>query len=176
MENVNQKEIIIIYYSKYGFTKKVAELICQKLGEKADIMEISEINEERLNTYSVIVIGNPIYMFKYPKIVTKFIEKNKIILLKKKMVFFITCTMTSDQIERGLGKQWLVQFVDSEIFTKALFYENLGGERYFEKLNMIDKNILQIGKKMYKEKVNIDDFSRIDLDSIKEFAIKINNL
>jgi flavodoxin len=50
-------KIIIIYSSRTGNTKKVAEAIYNKISDKADIYAIEEITDIDINKYDFIAIG-----------------------------------------------------------------------------------------------------------------------
>lgn len=52
-------EIAVIYYSKYGVTKKYAALIAGELG--ADLFEVKSIKFKDLKAYDTIVFGGGIY-------------------------------------------------------------------------------------------------------------------
>lgn len=52
------KKAVVVYYSKYGHTKKYAEMISKRLG--CDIFKLSEVNEEKLFNYDIIIYGGPI--------------------------------------------------------------------------------------------------------------------
>jgi len=58
-------KIVIIYYSRGGTTKKMAEIILQAIqdtGEnKCDIFPVSEVKPEQLLDYDGIIIGSPTY-------------------------------------------------------------------------------------------------------------------
>ncbi|MBU1113023.1 MAG: flavodoxin family protein [Candidatus Omnitrophica bacterium] len=55
---------IVIYYSRSGTTKKMAEVIFEELknkGLEADLFSVSEINPEALLNYDGIIVGSPTY-------------------------------------------------------------------------------------------------------------------
>lgn len=57
-------KIIVIYYSRGGTTKKMAEIIHSRMKEKgaeADIFSVSEVKPEQLLDYQGIIVGSPTY-------------------------------------------------------------------------------------------------------------------
>lgn len=72
-------KILIGYDSKYGNTKKVAELIGEGLktaeGNTVSIENVKEINLEKDETYDLILIGSPNQIGSHIKSVKKFIKK-----------------------------------------------------------------------------------------------------
>ena len=64
-------EFQVIYFSKTGHTKKVAEAIASELGVKAEDVKDAELNEDAL-----VFLGSGCYGGKPAEIMTKFIEDN----------------------------------------------------------------------------------------------------
>lgn len=57
-------KIIVIYYSRGGTTKKMAEIIhdrMKKKGAETDIFSVSEVKPEQLLDYQGIIVGSPTY-------------------------------------------------------------------------------------------------------------------
>jgi len=57
-------KVIIIYYSRGGTTKKMAEIIHQALRDKGvavDIVSVSEVKADSLLNYDGIIVGSPTY-------------------------------------------------------------------------------------------------------------------
>ncbi len=72
-------KILIAYDTKYGNTKKVAELIAEGLktveGNTVSIENVKEINLEKDETFDLILIGSPNQMGAHISSVKKFIKK-----------------------------------------------------------------------------------------------------
>ncbi|MFX1327243.1 MAG: flavodoxin family protein [Promethearchaeota archaeon] len=72
-------KILIAYDTKYGNTKKVAELIAEGLktveGNTVSIENVKEINLEKDVTFDLILIGSPNQMGAHISSVKKFIKK-----------------------------------------------------------------------------------------------------
>lgn len=57
-------KVLIIYYSRGGTTKKMAEIIYYQIrakGVEADIFSVDEVKAEQLLKYDGIIIGSPTY-------------------------------------------------------------------------------------------------------------------
>lgn len=57
-------KVVVIYYSRSGTTKKMAELIQRSLTDKkvtADIFSVEDISAEKLLDYDGIIVGSPTY-------------------------------------------------------------------------------------------------------------------
>ena len=87
---------IIIYESKYGNTRlvaeKIAEGIRQASGVEAEVRELKEVNPEGLTEFDAIVIGSPNHMGNATRSIRKFIDElGKIKLRGKLAAVFDTC-------------------------------------------------------------------------------------
>ncbi|MCF7907571.1 MAG: NAD(P)H-dependent oxidoreductase [Candidatus Omnitrophica bacterium] len=57
-------KVAVIYYSRSGVTKEMAEIIygqLKKKGAEADIFSVSEVKSEQLLDYQGIIVGSPTY-------------------------------------------------------------------------------------------------------------------
>lgn len=70
-------KVLIVYESKYGNTKKVAETIGEGIKEEGiepNVTHVKEVEEETIKDYDVIVIGSPTYVGSHAKSIKKFIK------------------------------------------------------------------------------------------------------
>ena len=83
-------EILIIYSSTDGQTKKICERIKQVSAKnnKIKIISLNKVSNENLNVYEEIIIGASIRYGKHNSKIYSFIESNKKILESKKTAFF----------------------------------------------------------------------------------------
>jgi menaquinone-dependent protoporphyrinogen oxidase len=82
-------KVLIVYASKTGFTKGIAESIGDKLRERAfqvDIQEAGAVRDPR--GYDAYVIGSALYMFHWIKEAKEFVSKNRSILAGKPVWLF----------------------------------------------------------------------------------------
>ncbi|MFX0019751.1 MAG: flavodoxin family protein [Promethearchaeota archaeon] len=72
-------KVLIAYDTKYGNTKKVAELIAEGIntveGNETVINHINDIDTSKDETYDLILIGSPNHMGSHTSTVKKFIKK-----------------------------------------------------------------------------------------------------
>ena len=70
--------VIIIYESKYGNTRLVAEKVAEGINQAASVVpevrEVKEVNPEELAGFDVIFIGSPNHMGNATKSIRKFID------------------------------------------------------------------------------------------------------
>lgn len=72
---------VVVYASKYGSTKGIAEFIAEKLrqhGTQADAQEVSQVHN--LEDYDAFVIGSAVYMAHWLKEATEFVTRNRAVL------------------------------------------------------------------------------------------------
>lgn len=158
---------LIVYATKYGCTKKCAEILKSELrGE----VTISSMKEGKVNTaaYDTIVIAGSVYMMKLQSVVIRFCKQHKDILLQKKLGIFICC-YTPNGTEGFFEK-----FFPTELLRHASCVICVGGEMDYNKMNVVYRKMFQSLKK-------IDDFNKgftepqIQVDEIKKLAMALNN-
>ena len=86
---------IVIYESKYGNTRLVAETIAggmaQVTGTEAVLAEVNDVDLNRIGDFNVIIIGSPNHMGRATKSTGKFIDKlGKLNLEEKRGAVFDT--------------------------------------------------------------------------------------
>jgi len=100
-------KIIVIYESKYGNTKRVAELIIEGMNEinetEASLKEIKEVDLKTISDYDVIIIGSPNHMGGPTRGIKGFIDKLSKIKLEGKM-FAVFDTYMGKDFEKALKK------------------------------------------------------------------------
>jgi menaquinone-dependent protoporphyrinogen oxidase len=125
---------LILYKSKKGMTKKLAELVSQEL-KSAALYNLNDFNGE-LNDYEKIIIGSPVYIGKIDKQIKKFIDLN-FPSLKTKSTRFFLCGMNYDNTQDVVG----LNFSAEQAKTFKIDY--IGGAYNFEKLNFLQKFIIK---------------------------------
>lgn len=82
-------KIIIVYESKYGNTKNVAEAILDGIKEVGEIEfslnEVKEVNFNNISDYDAILIGSPNHMGGPTRGIKNFIDKLSKLKLEGKM-------------------------------------------------------------------------------------------
>lgn len=88
--------ILIVYETKYGNTKKAAETIGESIKEEGidvNVLKVNDVDRETLKDYKTFVIGSPTYAGRPAKSIRKFINTlTEQGLEGKKIVMFDTYT------------------------------------------------------------------------------------
>ncbi len=91
---------IVVYESKYGNTKLVAEKIVEgmrEIGEvDATINNISEVDIKRVPDYDIILVGSPNHVGGPTRSVKKFIDGLKMLEMKEKYIAVFDTYMGKD--------------------------------------------------------------------------------
>lgn len=147
---------LIVYATKYGFTKTCADILARKLGENVDIYDLNS-NLPDLMKYDKVIIGGSIYAGKIRKPVMRFCSDNLDNLKGKKLGLFI-CGMAKEedaqkQIDSSFPEDLLAVCV-----AKGFF----GGECNYEKMNFLEKFIMKkiTGSKQSQSRVAEDNITR----------------
>ena len=131
---------LVVYYSRTGNTKKIAEEIAQKLGadteELIDQKNLTEIDTliKNPDDYDVVIIGTPIWAGGITPAIRTYLSIHKI----KKSAFFITAD-TPDQ-RKAFG-QMLELNLATKLLSKATFATKDFKTGYEEKLNNFVEDI-----------------------------------
>jgi len=156
------KNVVVIYKSKYGSTKRYAEWIAKAVD--GDLFESSKIKLEDLLHYDTVVFGGSLHAvgIKGVELIAKNFEQLK---TKKIIVFATGCSP---------AKEEAIQHVINHNFTADIkekikfFY--LRGAFNYSKLNFIDKFMMSLLKIKLKKKKQED----LDQDSRDLLAVYNN--
>jgi len=100
--NKNPKKVLVIYASEAGSTEEVAIFIKDLILEadyEVDLCKVDAVKD--ITEYDVIMIGSPIYVGKWKKEASNFVENNAEQLQSKKVFYFLTCmNLTSTDQEK----------------------------------------------------------------------------
>lgn len=80
-------QVAVVYTSKYGTTKRCAELIARKAGGQAFRLEGN--TRPTLADCNVVIMGAPLYFGAIPQEMTDYCLENRNVLLKKKLYLFV---------------------------------------------------------------------------------------
>ncbi|MDF2474260.1 MAG: flavodoxin [Lachnospiraceae bacterium] len=156
---------LIVYASKYGCTKKCAELLSKELQGKSDLVNLKSSDNIHISEYDRIIIGGSIYAGRIQKEVKEFCCENLERLKEKQIGLFICCMQEGKEIETEL-----VQNFDSELVKIAIAKDGFGGEFNLDKMNFLEKFIV---KKISKVTTNK---SNILTENIHHFAQAMNGI
>lgn len=132
---------LILYSTKYGCTKKCAEILKSYLNGDVYILHIKSAPAS-LTEYDTVLIGGSIYMGKIQKEITRFCKHNTKQLLQKKLGLFACCYTPN-----GTDGFFETLF-PKELLCHASYVTAVGGEMNYEKMNVIYRKMFQALKKI----------------------------
>lgn len=133
---------IVIYATKYGYTKDCVEEMKDQL--QGDVLTVNILNEKisSLDAFDQVIIGGSIYMGQIQKKIKTFCENNMSTLLKKRVALFL-CSGLPENFEQNLASAF-----PSELMEKAFARECFGGELRTDKMKGPDRIISGLMKKV----------------------------
>lgn len=93
--------MIVIYASKTGNTRKIAQYIAEKTGSA--LTDLKKDSPD-LSAHDVVVFGSGVYAGRPSKAVKKFVLENSGPLSGKKVAFFLSCMFDDDKGAEQLNK------------------------------------------------------------------------
>lgn len=164
--------ILLIYKSKTGFTKRYAEWISQEIDCK--VVDISNIENIDFKYYDLIVYGSRIYAGKVDGL-----DKIRKLDLKNKLIIFATGATPKETTE--IQNMWKNNLSETEQKNIKHFYIPAGLN--YEKMEILDKIMMKIAcfvlsnkKDKSKEEIGMQNSIRKSYDiSNKSRIIPIVN-
>ena len=126
---------IVVYASKYGSTRGIAEFIAEKLrqhGAQADVRPVDAVHNP--GDYDVLVVGSAVYMGRWLKEAAEFVRRNRAVLTNRPVWLFSSGPLGSDVSANDpkLEPKEIAEFreainpKDHRIFSGALDPSKLG--------------------------------------------------
>lgn len=159
-------KIAIVYATKYGCTKKCAEILKSYLYGEVSIHS-AKADKINLSQYDAVFIGGSVYMGKIQKEITHFCKRNLKQLLHKRIGLFACCYTPKDT------EGFFETLYPIELINHAFYVTSVGGEMNYEKMNFLYRKMFQSLKK-------IDGFNEgftepvINESEIKKLAETVN--
>jgi menaquinone-dependent protoporphyrinogen IX oxidase len=156
---------LVLYFTKYGSTKKYAEWIAEEL--KGDVFDIKDVRQNQLYDYDIIILGSALYAgnIKGTDLLVTHYEKIK----DKKLIFF-TCgvadyskTENCDGIYKRLEEAIPKNILDSI----KVFY--LRGSINYKKLSFVHKIMMGMVRKMALKK-GLDNLNEENKEFLETFG------
>jgi menaquinone-dependent protoporphyrinogen oxidase len=165
---------LIVYGSKYGTTKKCAEMLQKELEGDVQLVNIREKNDIDIRKYETVIIGSPVYLGEIDKGIKKFCYQN-IERLRDKNIGLFICCMNPQESEKQIKQNFPKPLLD-----RAMVREDFGGEFLMEKMSLAERwAIRAVAKTLARKDPNFSSqnkrkISLIRVDNIKKFARQIN--
>ena len=142
------KKVLVMYFSKYGSTRKYAEWIASELN--GDVYNIKNIKRNILGDYDTIILGSGLYAGKIEGI--NIIINNYETIKDKKLIIF-TCGLADYNKTENVNNinKRLEKIIPVNIRENIKIYYLRGGMNY-EKLNLKHKIMMGFLKKMTQKK------------------------
>jgi len=157
---------LIVYCSSHGTTEKAVGLLSENLvGEVLSVDLKREKTTFDLKDFDTVIIGGSIHAGRIQRKIKKFLQTHHEELLEKELGLFLVC-MRDGEIAMEQFNNAFPQDLRKNSVAMGLF----GGEFLVSKMNFFER---QVVKKVDGITTNQ---SKLDLNAIKEFAYRLNNL
>jgi menaquinone-dependent protoporphyrinogen oxidase len=138
-------QVLVAYATKYGATAEIAERIGQVLrqaGLHTDVLPVDRVSD--LTPYNAVVLGSAVYIGKWRKDATKFLQANEE-MLAERQVWLFSSGPTGEGEPVELLNGWRFPKAQQPIADRiqprdvAVFHGDVNGK----KLNLIEKWMLK---------------------------------
>jgi menaquinone-dependent protoporphyrinogen oxidase len=165
METKKEKKTLIVYTSKHGCTEKVMQKLAQLLDGTIQIADLKRDSVPNPDGFDSVIVGGSIHAGRLQRVVKKFCEGNRDILLKKRLGLVLCCMEEDDKATKQFENEF-----DKELRDHALAHGLFGGAFYFEKMSFIERAII---KKISGLSQTVE---KIDETAIENFARSMNGV
>jgi len=140
--------ILVAYATRYGSTQEVAEAIAATLRERGLAVDIQLMRDVRsLDQYRAVVLGAPLYMFRWHKDAIHFLAKHREALTQRPVAIFALGPFHADEKEfQGVREQLDQELAKFPWLTPAVI-EIFGGKFDPQKLTF-PHNLVPVLKNM----------------------------
>jgi menaquinone-dependent protoporphyrinogen oxidase len=157
---------LIIYCSSHGTTEKAVRLLTENLqGEVLAVDLKREKTEYDLNSYDTVIIGGSIHAGQIQRKLKQFMKDNHDVLVDKNLGLFLCCMRDGDAATEQFNNAF-----PQELRKGSAAMGLFGGEFLVTKMNFFERQIVK------KVDGIITDQSKLDSESIMQFASKLNNV
>ena len=140
--------VLIMYFTKYGSTKKYASWLAEELN--GDIFPINKVKQQDLSNYETIILGSALYAGSIKGV--DLLVKNYEQIKGKKIVIF-TCGLADYSKPENMDtiRKRLETIIPKELFDCIKLFCLRGGIDY-QKLNVPHKLLMGMLNRMMKKK------------------------
>ena len=158
--------IVVVYESKYGSTKKYAQWISEEM--KADLFEKSEISSSKLKEYDTIVYGGGLYASGIAGV--SMITRNYEILKDKRIIVYTVGVASTDRKEVFIP---IIEKNFSKEMEGNITFFHLRGSLDFKKLGLVHKSMMAMLKVVILKK-NANELSDDDKQLLETYGGKVD--
>ena len=167
------KNILVIYSSIDGHTKKISAKIAEYLSEKenVDLVSLSEVTTLSLKNYQQIIIGASIRYGNYRKDLFEFIDKNLEDLNEKENAFFsVNVVARKNEKNSAESNPYVNKFLKTTKW-KPKNIDVFAGVVDYPAYNFFDKFMIRLIMRMTSGPTDTKArFEFTDWDRVKRFA------
>ncbi|MEL7498648.1 MAG: menaquinone-dependent protoporphyrinogen IX dehydrogenase [Planctomycetota bacterium] len=166
---------LIVYYSKYGQTEKIAKRIATVLEQHGEQVQIVDANQQKsvdsIDGFERVLIGSPIYSGSHSRQVKKFISRFKSKLSEKQTAFFsVSASAAGGEEQRANATQCMDQFLEQCQFQPD-FRTILPGSLPYSKYNWFVRMLMKwIVSRDGGDTDTSRDYEYTDWDEVERFA------
>lgn len=131
-------QILIVYASRHGCTRKLAQRVAQELGKGTRLIPVRDVTPADLQSCGTIIIGCSVHAGRIQARIRKFVTRYQSALLVKRIGIFL-CHM--DEPEEA--RKHLQNNLPPELLEHAQAVGLFGGEFDLAKMNFLEKWIVK---------------------------------
>ena len=99
--------ILVGYATRYGSTQEVAEAVAATLRECGIAVDVQPVREVRtLTGYGAVVLGAPLYMFRWHKDARRFLSRHRQALMERRVAIFALGPVHDPHDEQEWQDSW----------------------------------------------------------------------
>ncbi len=140
--------ILVAYATRYGSTQEVAETVAATLRESGLEVDLEQLRQvHSIDQYQAIVIGAPLYMFRWHKDALNFLSRFHTILITQPVAIFALGPFHANEEEFQSAREQLEKELEKFPWLHPKAIEIFGGKFDPEKLTF-PHNLVPALKKM----------------------------
>lgn len=170
----------ILYLTRDGQTKKIAEYIAQALNDDTTLISLRDVPQpsaEQLEQFDCIIIGASIRYGHFDPILEQFIQQHYALLNQKKSAFF-SVNLTARKANRNTpGTNIYTRKLLSRIQWKPNLVEVIAGALFYPRYTFFDRFMIRFIMKITKGDTDTSkEYEYTDWQKVSQFANKIRKL
>lgn len=141
---------IVVYDTKHGTTRKVAQKLAEAIGQEASTCDLSQGGRPDLSSFDTVVLGGPVYAGSWSRRATAFARANQAVLAGKRFAAFAS-GYAIDQ-----GKAALQSALPPHLASAAVSLASLGGAYVFKQMGAFERFIVKLVSKSTADASSVD--------------------
>lgn len=158
-------KILIAYRSRYGCTRRYAELLAGKLAGEVTLADLRREGRLSPAAFDLVLLGSPIYAGAIPSGVTRFCERHRSVLQRLPVGLFICCLYEGEKARTQLDSAY-PDWLSLHAFGRWA----LGGEIRPDSLRFIDRLLVRaMGR-------GVGELSRFRAEDLQDILRRVGQL